>query len=95
MLNNNTSRACLQEAAAAIGYSAAALPLWEEFLLRYLPLKAQLQDFLPVREIGQHLAQLAQLYEDQSPLVANVYAIMATLSPESLPGVTSISDDGS
>ena len=80
----------LQEAASAIGYGAAALPLWEEFLLRYLPSKAQLQDLVPSREISQHLAQLGQLYEDQSPLIANVYTIMAPLSTDSLPGTSPV-----
>lgn len=77
-----------QEAARAVGYSSAALPLWEEFFVLYFPLQPQLQDVLPLGEISQHLAQLGQLYEAQSPLLASCFTIMAPVSKESLPGET-------
>ena len=76
----------LQEAAVALGYSGAALPLWEEFLLRYLAFQTQLQAVLPAADISQHLAQLGQLYEAQSPVLGDIYTLIAPLSPESLPG---------
>ena len=54
------------------GYNGAALPLWEEFLLRFFPFQTQLQAVVPVAEISAHLAELAQLYEAPSPLLSNM-----------------------
>ena len=77
----------LQEAATSIGYGAAALPLWEEFVLRFFKHETQLGPIVPKDAISGHLAKLAQLYEGSSPVLSNIYALLAPLSPESLPGV--------
>ncbi len=77
----------LQEAATSIGYGAAALPLWEEFVLRFFKHETQLGPIVPKDAISAHLAKLAQLYEGSSPVLSNIYALLAPLSPESLPGV--------
>lgn len=76
----------LQEAATSIGYGAAALPLWEEFVLRFFKHETQLGPIVPKDAISGHLAKLAQLYEGSSPVLSNIYALLAPLSPESLPG---------
>ena len=76
----------LQEAAISVGYCGAALPLWEQFLTLLLPLKSQIQDILPTDEISRHLAQLAELYEAQSHLLAKQFAAMASLNSDSLAG---------
>ena len=71
----------LQEASVALGYSGAALPLWEEFLLRYLAFQTQLQAVLPAADISQHLAQLGQLYEAQSPVLGTSTPSLPLLAP--------------
>ena len=76
----------MQEVALKLGYSGAALPLWQEFLVRYLSYQTQLQHVVPTAEIGRHLAQLAQLYEAQSPALGEICTCIAPLSPEALPG---------
>lgn len=70
----------------ALGYSGAAYPLWRQFLRRFLGFQTQVQAVVPAAEISQHLAQLGQLYEAQSPLLADIYSLWATLDPESLSG---------
>lgn len=47
--------------------------------------QAQLEDIVPRTAISRHLAELAHLYEATSPVLANLYALIAPLSPESLP----------
>ena len=74
----------------SVGYCGAALPLWREFVARYLPLQSQLEAMLPIADISQHLAQLGQLYEAQSPILAEAFTLMAPLSPETLPGHYSV-----
>ncbi len=76
----------VQEIATNVGYGAAALPLWEEFLLRFFAYQTQLEQIVPKDEISGHLAQLAQLYEASSLVLSDIYALLAPLSPESLPG---------
>lgn len=76
----------LQAAAVAVGYSGAALPLWQEFLVRFISLQTELQGVVPTTAVRQHLAQLGQLYEAQSPLLGEIYMLIAPLSPDSLPG---------
>ena len=41
---------------------------------------------LAVADISAHLAQLCHLYEGTSPAISQLYAELAPLSPESLPG---------
>jgi hypothetical protein len=69
-----------------VGYGAASLPLWEEFLLRFFAHETLLEPIVPRADISGHLAQLAALYEDSAPQISNIYALLAPLSPESLPG---------
>ena len=47
--------------------------------------QAQLEDIVPCSAISRHLAELAHLYEATSPTIANIYVLIASLSPESLP----------
>ena len=47
--------------------------------------QAQLEDIVERTAISRHLAELAHLYEATSPVLANLYALVAPLSPESLP----------
>ena len=47
--------------------------------------QAQLEDIVPCSAISRHLAELAHLYEATSPIIANIYVLIASLSPESLP----------
>lgn len=46
----------------------------------------QLEPILAVADISAHLAQLCHLYEGTSPAISQLYAELAPLSPESLPG---------
>ena len=50
-----------------------------------LLMQAQLEDIVPRTAISRHLAELAHLYEATCPIIANIYALIAPLSPESLP----------
>lgn len=75
-----------QEAAVGVGYGAAALPLWEEFLIRFFKYETQLSAVVPKQQIANHLQQLAQLYETSSPVLSNIYALLSCLSPDQLPG---------
>ena len=80
---------CLrQEAAIGIGYGAAALELWEEFVIRFFKYETQLGAVVPKEQIANHLQQLAQLYETSSPELSNIYALLSCLSPDQLPGHT-------
>ena len=54
-------------------------------LLRLRMLQAQLEDIVPRAAISRHLAELAHLYEATCPVIADLYALIAPLSPESLP----------
>lgn len=49
-------------------------------------MQAQLEDIVPCGAISRHLEELAHLYEATCPAIANIYALIAPLSPESLPG---------
>ena len=79
-----------QEAAVGIGYGAAALELWEEFVIRFFKYETQLGLVLPKQQIANHLQQLAQLYQTSSPVLSNIYALLSCLSPDQLPGHTPI-----
>ena len=48
-------------------------------------MQAQLEEIVPRTAISRHLAELAHLYETTCPVIANLYALIAPLSPESLP----------
>ena len=48
-------------------------------------MQAQLEEIIPRTAISRHLAELAHLYETTCPVIANLYALIAPLSPESLP----------
>ena len=76
----------MQEVALDLGYSGAALPLWEEFLVRFLSYQTQLQHVLPLSDISHHLARLGQLYEAQSPALGEICTLIAPLSAETIPG---------
>ena len=76
----------MQEVALDLGYSGAALPLWEEFLVRFLSYQTQLQHVLPLSDISHHLARLGQLYEAQSPALGDICTLIAPLSAETIPG---------
>lgn len=78
-----------QEAAVGVGYGAAALPLWEEFVIRFFKYETQLSAVVPKQQIANHLQQLAQLYETSSPVLSNIYALLSCLSPDQLPGYCS------
>ena len=82
----DTSRCFPQEAAVGIGYGAAALPLWEEFVIRFFKYETQLGAVVPKQQIASHLQQLAHLYETSSPVLSNIYALLSCLSPDQLPG---------
>lgn len=69
-----------------IGYGAAALELWEEFVIRFFKYETQLGDVVPKQQIANHLQQLAQLYQTSSPVLSNIYALLSCLSPDQLPG---------
>ena len=69
-----------------IGYGAAALPLWEEFVIRFFKYETQLGAVVPKQQIANHLQQLAHLYETSSPVLSNIYALLSCLSPDQLPG---------
>ena len=75
-----------QEAAIGIGYGAAALELWEEFVIRFFKYETQLGAVVPKQSIAHHLQQLAHLYESSSPVLSNIYALLSCLSPDQLPG---------
>ena len=55
-------------------------------MLRFFKFETQLGPLVPRDEVSAHLAQLAHLYETSSPVLSNIYALLAALSPESLPG---------
>jgi hypothetical protein len=76
----------MQEAAVGIGYGAAALELWEEFVIRFFRYETQLGAVVPKQSIANHLQQLAHLYESSSPVLSNIYALLSCLSPDQLPG---------
>lgn len=76
----------MQEAATGIGYGAAALSLWEEFVIRFFQYETQLGSVLPKQDIANHLQQLAQLYQSSSPVLSDIYTLLSCLSPEQLPG---------
>jgi len=76
----------VQEAAVGIGYGAAALELWEEFVIRFFRYETQLGAVVPKQNIANHLQQLAHLYESSSPVLSNIYALLSCLSPDQLPG---------
>ncbi|KAL0036203.1 hypothetical protein WJX79_007899 [Trebouxia sp. C0005] len=78
----------IQEAAVGIGYGAAALELWEEFVIRFFRYETQLGAVVPKQNIANHLQQLAHLYESSSPVLSNIYALLSCLSPDQLPGGT-------
>lgn len=80
--------AAAQEAAVGIGYGAAALELWEEFVIRFFKYETQLGVVVPKQQIANHLQQLAQLYQTSSPVLSNIYALLSCLSPDQLPGHT-------
>jgi len=69
-----------------IGYGAAALELWEEFVIRFFRYETQLGAVVPKQNIANHLQQLAHLYESSSPVLSNIYALLSCLSPDQLPG---------
>ena len=46
----------------------------------------QLESVTPCDDISKHLAELAHLYEGTSPMLSNIYLLLAPLSPEALPG---------
>ena len=71
-----------------IGYGAAALELWEEFVIRFFKYETQLGLVVPKQQIANHLQQLAQLYQTSSPVLSNIYALLSCLSPDQLPGHT-------
>lgn len=83
----------LQEVATGIGYGAAALSLWEEFVIRFFKYETQLGPVLPKQDIANHLQQLAQLYQNSSPVLSHIYTLLSCLSPEQLPGATQCSFD--
>ncbi|DBA95921.1 TPA: hypothetical protein ACH3X1_001448 [Trebouxia sp. C0004] len=78
----------IQEAAVGIGYGAAALELWEEFVIRFFRYETQLGAVVPKQDIANHLQQLAHLYESSSPVLSNIYALLSCLSPDQVPGGT-------
>ena len=41
---------------------------------------------MPLGDIRAHLAKMSELYEASDGGLAGIYALLATLSPESLPG---------
>lgn len=79
-----------QEAAVGIGYGAAALPLWEEFVIRFFKYETQLGAVVPKQQIANHLQQLALLYETSGPVLSDIYALLSCLSPDQLPGVSTL-----
>ncbi len=81
-----TTWVVVQEAAVGIGYGAAALELWEEFVIRFFRYETQLGAVVPKQNIANHLQQLAHLYESSSPVLSNIYALLSCLSPDQLPG---------
>ena len=71
------------------GYGGAALPLWEAFCWRYFRWQTRLEAVLPGDAIAAHLVQLSHFYEANSPVLSNLCALVAPLSPDCLPGTSS------
>ncbi|KAK9813346.1 hypothetical protein WJX73_001697 [Symbiochloris irregularis] len=78
----------IQETAIRTGYGGASLPLWEEFCWRYFRWQARLENVVPNDTISSHLVQLSHFYEATSPTLSNLCALVAPLSPDTLPGDT-------
>ncbi len=65
-------------------HHTSVLKITSKLLLPHM-MQAQLEEILPRTAISRHLAELAHLYETTCPVIANLYALIAPLSPESLP----------
>ena len=77
-----------------MGYKAEALPLWEEFALRFFAHRGELDGVLATADISEHLREMSGLCADTSPELSGLLATLASLDPTALPGAQHLSVDG-
>ena len=76
----------MQAAAMRMGPTPRALPLWEEFALRFFARWEQLEEPTAPSDMSDRLAEISGACSPEFPELASLLAMLAALDPAALPG---------